>query len=92
MASIISWLRQTTTGAGFSALIGTVVAMASGQLAWQAALPLIVGGVLAIAWPEKPGLRADAETVVDNALKVYADATANSATSGTTAPSVTVTK
>jgi hypothetical protein len=91
MASIISWLRQTTTGAGFSALIGTVVAVASGQLAWQTAAPLIVGGVLAIAWPEKPALRADAETVVGDALKVYADATAR-AMANTSASSSTAAK
>jgi hypothetical protein len=92
MASIISWLRQATTGAGFSALVGTVIAVASGQLTWQAGAPLIVGGLLAIAWPEKPGLSADAEAVVTDAVKVYGDATAKAAGSMPAVAVATATK
>jgi hypothetical protein len=92
MAVIIFWLRQATTGAGFSALVGTVIAVASGQLTWQAGAPLIVGGLLAIAWPERPGLSADAEAVVTDAVKVYSDATAKVQASVPAAAVATATK
>jgi hypothetical protein len=86
MNSVISWLRQATTGAGFSALAGTAVAMASGQITWQAGAPLIVGGLLAIAWPEKPAaVVTDVEQVVTDTIKLYEDVRGQPAAPATTA-------
>ena len=80
MTSILSWFQQATTGTGISTLAGTVVAMAVGQLSWQSAVPLLVGDVLAVVWPEKTGLQTDAEALVADALKTYSDIAARAAT------------
>jgi len=73
MASLLPWFQQATTGAGISALAGTAVAIAAGQLSWQAAAPLLVSGVIAALWPEQKGLQADTQALVADALKIYSD-------------------
>lgn len=71
-ASIGAWLRQTTTIAGLSTIVGTVCAVLGGQLTWPQAVPLFCGAVAAMLLPENgrgptvvtgPSTSVTAETV-----------------------------
>jgi uncharacterized membrane protein YfcA len=47
-----NWLGQSTTGAGIATLLGALAAIASGSITWQQALPIAIGGVIGVIWPE----------------------------------------
>lgn len=55
------WLAQSTTGTGLSALFAYLAAVASGSMTWMQALPLLVGGLVGLAWPEDVGLKSAAQ-------------------------------
>lgn len=56
-----NWIGQATTGAGVSTLLGLCAAALSGSLSWQQALPLAVGSLAALIWPENPQISAVAQ-------------------------------
>lgn len=55
------WLAQSTTGTGLSALFAYLAAVASGSMIWVQAMPLLVGGLVGLAWPEDAGLKSAAQ-------------------------------
>ncbi len=57
MMKFSEWFGQATTGAGFATLLGAASSIASGTVSWQHALPLIVGGVVGLVWPENTSLQ-----------------------------------
>jgi hypothetical protein len=60
-----SWLKQKTTGAGFSSLAGTATAWATGQISGKQAISLGVFGVIMVLWPEEKVLtQSDVGTIV----------------------------
>jgi hypothetical protein len=61
METVLAWLRQPTTVAGISTLFGTLSALVTQQVSWAQAMPLIVGGLAAIALPDNAGAKASAE-------------------------------
>ncbi len=68
------WLGQSTTGAGFATLIATVGSVATGTLSWQHAVPLVVGGLVGLIWPENTGMQATASTAaasLQNLIEIY---------------------
>lgn len=71
------WLRQTSTITGISALIGLCVAVLTGEMTWQAALPVAAGAIVAMVLPGHP----EAQTVFAQ-VAVDAAALANPATRG----------
>jgi len=52
MAWMRAWARQPTTVAGFSAIVGTIVALLLQQLDWYQAIPLLAGSLMSIAMPD----------------------------------------
>lgn len=60
MGKFASWFGQVTTGQGVMVLAPTILAAMSGQMTWQAAAPLLVGGVVGLIWPERTGAAAPA--------------------------------
>lgn len=58
MMKFWAWLKehlgQKTTIVGLSAIGGAAMGAVNGELTWQAAVPLIVGGVVAMVLPENP--------------------------------------
>lgn len=58
MMKFSDWFGQATTGAGFATLLGAASSVASGTVTWQHALPLIVGGVVGLVWPENTSLQS----------------------------------
>lgn len=56
-----NWLVQSTTGTGLSALFAYLAAVASGSMTWMQAMPLLVGGLVGLAWPENAGLKSAAQ-------------------------------
>lgn len=61
--TIKSWLGQSTTGTGIAAILASLGAVASGALTWQQALPLAIGGLAGVIWPENTGLNAQASAI-----------------------------
>lgn len=61
-----NWFGQATTGAGFATLLGAASSIASGAVTWQHALPLIVGGVVGLVWPENTKLQSSISTTASD--------------------------
>lgn len=62
--NISSWLGQATTGTGFATMLAAFGALATGALSWHQAVPVLVGGIAGLIWPEKPALKAAAQQAV----------------------------
>jgi len=58
---IRQWLGQVTTAHGAMVLGPTLLAIASGSMSWQAALPLLAGGAIGLLWPENKPLASAAQ-------------------------------
>ena len=58
METVLAWLRQPTSVAGISTLLGTLSALVTQQVTWAQAMPLIVGGLASIALPDNASARA----------------------------------
>lgn len=67
-----NWLGQATTGAGFATILAVASSWASGSLSWQQALPLLVGGLAGIIWPENPKLAVATEKTASDISAVLA--------------------
>ena len=50
-AGIAAWMRQTSTIAGVSTIVGALAGIYGGQLTWSSATPLFLGAVSAIMLP-----------------------------------------
>ena len=57
LSKIIAWLKQPTSVAGESALVGIATAIAGGQITLAQAAPLIAGAIAAIAFPDNTALK-----------------------------------
>ena len=55
------WLGQSTTGTGIAAVLAALAAVASGAATWQQVVPLLVGGLAGVIWPENTALKTTAE-------------------------------
>lgn len=66
------WLGQVTTGHGFMILAPTVLALLSGAMPWEAAVPLFLAGVAGLLWPENPPLKTAAQTLATDIGAVIA--------------------
>lgn len=47
-------INELSTSHGAAVIGGAVMAYLTGSITWQAAVPTIVGGLIAIFWPETP--------------------------------------
>jgi hypothetical protein len=61
MRSVLLWLRQPTSVAGLSAIIGTGAALLLHQIDYAHAAPLIAGAAASIVLPDNAGARTSAE-------------------------------
>jgi hypothetical protein len=52
MNTLLSWFKQPTTVAGFSALVGTAMGFATGSMTLPTALSVAVGSLVAMALPD----------------------------------------
>lgn len=52
MSSFTSWLRQPTTIAGISGMLGALAAVLQGQMTWHQATPVLLSAAVAIAVPD----------------------------------------
>lgn len=68
MKSLIAWSKQPTTITGLSTLLGTLAAIATGQLTVGGALPLLTGALVSIAMPDSGGARIAVERLVADAV------------------------
>ncbi|MGE0224207.1 MAG: hypothetical protein AB7F35_07340 [Acetobacteraceae bacterium] len=46
------WMKQVTTGHGAMIIGPTLVAVASGTMPWDVAVPLLLAGLVGLLWPE----------------------------------------
>jgi len=78
---IDSFIRQPTTLMGVATAVGTATSLATHEMPWAVAVPLLAGALVAIVVPEKPQVQADVEKAVTDGI---AAATVPTATSGVT--------
>ena len=62
------WFGQATTGAGIAGILGTLSAVAAGQLTLQHAAPLLVAGVVGLVWPENKAVQQQASTFTQDLI------------------------
>lgn len=70
MNEIKTWLGQVTTGHGFMILGPTLLAVLSGTMTWQTAVPLLVAGAVGLLWPENTKLSATVQTIAADVIKL----------------------
>jgi hypothetical protein len=63
MEGLTAWLRQPTSVAGISALLGTVTAMVMHQIGLVQAVPLIAGALVSIVLPDNTRAQREAESL-----------------------------
>ena len=68
MTRFLLWLRQPTSVAGLSALVGIFSAMALHQIGFTQAVPLLAGAFASIALPDNAGAKAIAEALARKAV------------------------
>jgi hypothetical protein len=66
MDKLKSWLRQPTTVAGISALLGTAVAVLLGQMSGVAAVPLVAGAAVSMILPDNSAAKQQATSVAQD--------------------------
>jgi len=71
MPNFRTWFGQVTTGHGAMILAPTLLAVMSGSMIWQTALPLLVAGTVGLAWPENAALKDAAQALTADATRVY---------------------
>lgn len=59
--NLSAWIGQVTTGHGAMILGPTLLAVASGTMSWQTAIPLLVAGAIGLLWPENTALKTAAQ-------------------------------
>lgn len=66
--AIDHFIRQPTTILGIAGLVGTGVSLATHELTWAAAVPLMAGSAVAIAVPQKPAVAQDVQQAVTDGI------------------------
>lgn len=84
-----AWLHQVTTGHGAMILGPSLLALVSGTMSWDVALPLIAAGLLGLIWPEaaRGELGKIAAIDVDAVIAAYKAGLAHAGTDGSAATS-----
>jgi len=80
MTDLKKWFGQITTGHGATVIASALLGAATGTVSWQAAIPIIAGGIILLIWPENSNLAAQVQSVATHAVEaaptVLADAKA----------------
>jgi hypothetical protein len=58
-------MQQPTTVAGLSAAVGSVCALATRQITWPQAVPLLAGAIVSMLVPDNTVAKADAEALAN---------------------------
>ena len=81
-----TWIGQVTTGHGFMVLAPTLIAALSGTMNWTVAAPLLLAGVVGLAWPENRALKDATQTAAADLEAVYARYQTNVVSAAVNAP------
>ncbi len=73
MGKLSIWLRQPTTVAGISALLGTAVAVMLGQMSLAAAVPLVAGAAVSMVLPDNSAARQQTAIVAQEIVSQIAE-------------------
>jgi hypothetical protein len=80
MLDLKTWFGQITTGHGATVIGSALLGVATGTLSWQAAIPLLAGGIVLLLWPENSNLATQVQAIATKAVEaaptVVADAKA----------------
>jgi hypothetical protein len=68
------FIRQPTTVGGIATILGVASAWLIGSMSWQAAIPSVIGAVVAILIPDNTSVEHDAEAIAKAAVQAYLDA------------------
>lgn len=77
MKSFLSFWHSPLNQGALAAVAGTGLAVLNGSMTWQAAVPVVVGAVVAWAIPDDSVAKEDIEAVVTDAIKAAADIAGN---------------
>lgn len=72
MKTLLAFFRVPLNQAALAGMLGTAVAVMQGSMTWQAALPVAVGGIVAMVLPDDTVAKADIEQLVADAIKTAA--------------------
>ena len=61
MNMLIAWLRQPSSVAGISTIVGTAMGVLTGTVTWQIGVPLLAGALAAIVLPDNAGAKTTIE-------------------------------
>jgi hypothetical protein len=81
-----TWIGQVTTGHGFMVLAPTVLAVLSGTMSWENAIPLLVASAVGLLWPENAQMADAAKTAATDLEKIYAAYRDNAVAAAANAP------
>ena len=81
-SSLVTYLRQPSTVLGFSALVGTLTALLTAQISWQAAIPAIAGALAAIVLPDNAGAQVAIKDAASAAVRAEQAVSAPGVTAG----------
>jgi len=84
MNSILSWFKQPTTVAGFSALVGTAMGFFTGSVTLPAAISVAVGSLVAMILPDNSGAAAASKAAASDLVTLGQALVTPAATTTTT--------
>lgn len=70
--TIKTWFGQSTTGVGIATLLASLGAILSGGITLEQAVPLVIGGLAGVIWPENAQLSITAEQAAKNIEHIFA--------------------
>jgi hypothetical protein len=70
--AILIWLQQPSSVAGISAMAGAVSGILAGQLTWAQAVPVLIGGAVAIALPDNTVAKTGATALAADVVRLAA--------------------
>jgi len=70
---VLRFFKTPLNQAALAGMVGTAAAVLGGQMTWQAAVPVVVGAVVALIVPDNSVAKEDVEALVADAIKVATD-------------------
>lgn len=64
------WLQQVTTGHGFATAAATIAGMLTGTINPYSGIPVLIGSLILILWPENQNLSSNAERTAQDTIEL----------------------
>lgn len=64
-----AWFSQATTGTGIAGILGILASVASGQMTWQQAVPMLVAAAILLIYPEGKQMASGGSTLAQDLIQ-----------------------